>query len=172
MVLDKEALFASLYGGSSSDNTAAAGAVAALAASSARYKDAGGNVVTVELNVLFEFNSSVISSNFDEEIANAAAVIRDNPGVQAIVEGHTDSTGEPEYNLWLSERRAEAVRDMLINDHGISPSQIQAIGFGLQRPIADNGTAAGRERNRRVELSLRAAGGTPATEESGDSSGW
>ena len=173
VVIDKEALFASLYGGSDSgNNAAAAGAVAALAASSARYKDAGGNVVTVELNVLFEFNSSVISSNFDEEIANAAAVIRDNAGVQAIVEGHTDSTGTPEYNLWLSERRAEAVRDLLIKDHGISPSQVQAIGFGLQRPIADNGTAAGREANRRVELSLRAAGGAPAAEESGGASGW
>jgi adhesin transport system outer membrane protein len=156
--VDKEALFASLYGGSSGEtDTAAAGAVAALAASSARYKDAGGNAVSVDLNVLFEFNSSVISSNFDGELGNSAAVIRDNPGVQAIVEGHTDSIGTPEYNKWLSERRAESVRDMLINEHGISPDQVKAVGFGLERPVADNATKEGRDRNRRVELVLRAA---------------
>jgi adhesin transport system outer membrane protein len=158
VTVDKEALFASLYGDSSSDADAgAAVAVAALAASSARYKDAGGNAVSVDLNVLFEFNSSVISSNFDQEIANSAAVIRDNPGVQAIVEGHTDNTGTPEYNKWLSERRAESVRGMLINEHGISPDQVKAVGFGLERPVADNATNEGREINRRVELVLRAA---------------
>ncbi len=158
VVVDKEALFASLYGDSGAEaDAAAAGAVAALAASSARYKDAGGNAVSVDLNVLFEFNSSVISSSFDEEIAKASAVIRDNPGVQAIVEGHTDSTGTPEYNKWLSERRAESVRDMMINEHGISPDQVKAVGFGLERPVADNATREGRERNRRVELVLRAA---------------
>ena len=156
--VNKEALFASLYGGSSDgSNIAAAGAVAALAASSARYKDAGGNAVSVDLNVVFEFNSSVISTNFDGEIGNSAAVIRDNPGLQAIVEGHSDSTGTPEYNKRLSERRAASVRDMLINEHGISPDQVKAVGFGLERPVADNATKEGRERNRRVELVLRAA---------------
>jgi outer membrane protein OmpA-like peptidoglycan-associated protein len=72
------------------------------------------------------------------------------------VEGHTDSIGDPKYNLWLSERRAEAVRQLLVDQHGVNPSQISAVGRGEESPVADNHTAEGRRLNRRVELILDA----------------
>ena len=66
------------------------------------------------------------------------------------LEGHTDSIGTELYNLDLSERRANAVRDMLIEDFGIEPGRVTAQGFGEQLPVADNETEEGREANRRV----------------------
>jgi outer membrane protein OmpA-like peptidoglycan-associated protein len=73
-----------------------------------------------------------------------------------VVEGHTDSIGEAKYNLWLSGRRAEAVRQLLIDQHGVNPSQITAVGRGEESPVADNHTADGRRLNRRVELIMDA----------------
>jgi outer membrane protein OmpA-like peptidoglycan-associated protein len=67
------------------------------------------------------------------------------------VEGHTDSVGSDDYNQKLSERRADAVRDYLTSN-GISPVNIQAVGFGKANPVASNDTAAGRQQNRRVEM--------------------
>jgi adhesin transport system outer membrane protein len=132
-----------------------------LTGSSDRYRSVGGegeSKVALELQVQFALNSSVISSSFDSEIANAAEFLQSNPGVTAVVEGHADTTGTPEYNQWLSERRANAVRKMLIDDHGISAEQITAVGYGEDRPVGDNSTLAGRESNRRVELVLSAPG--------------
>lgn len=139
--VDKEALFARLAGGSNS-----------------RYRDAGENRVAVSLNVQFALNSSIITSDYDTEIGRAAAFLRDNPGVVAIVEGHADNTGTAQYNLWLSERRANAVRAMMIDKHGVAASQITAQGHGQTRPIADNDSEAGRSRNRRVDLVLDSNG--------------
>ena len=65
--------------------------------------------------------------------------------------------GADDYNQWLSERRANAVRDMLINDHGIPAEQLVAIGRGETMPIASNDTAEGRAQNRRVELVMDVA---------------
>jgi outer membrane protein OmpA-like peptidoglycan-associated protein len=70
-----------------------------------------------------------------------------------LVEGHTDSTGKYESNIKLSERRAEAVRTYLVKK-GVQPDRLEAKGFGPDRPVADNKTAAGREANRRVEFVL------------------
>jgi outer membrane protein OmpA-like peptidoglycan-associated protein len=67
------------------------------------------------------------------------------------VEGHTDSVGTDEYNMKLSENRANAVRAFLVGE-GIDPSGITAKGFGKTLPVADNSTAAGRQQNRRVEM--------------------
>jgi outer membrane protein OmpA-like peptidoglycan-associated protein len=67
------------------------------------------------------------------------------------VEGYTDSTGEASYNQGLSERRAEAVRDTLV-DMGISRSRVETKGFGEQFPVASNDTSGGRQQNRRVEI--------------------
>lgn len=156
LYINKEQLFAELYGDGGNATAASAGAVGALAAGSTRYRAAGDNIVGTDLNVLFELNSSVISSAFDDEIAGIAQVIKDNPGIDAIVEGHTDSTGEDDYNMWLSERRANAVRTMLIEKHGIPESQLKSVGFGETQPRADNATLEGRQQNRRVELYMRA----------------
>jgi OOP family OmpA-OmpF porin len=68
------------------------------------------------------------------------------------VEGHTDSTGTPEHNLALSERRAEAVRGFLLQQPALEGRQIVARGYGATRPAAPNDTDANRQRNRRVEI--------------------
>ncbi len=73
-----------------------------------------------------------------------------------MVEGHTDSIGDPKYNLWLSQRRAEAVRQLLIDQYGVKSSQVTAVGRGEESPIANNRTADGRRLNRRVELIMDA----------------
>jgi OOP family OmpA-OmpF porin len=67
-----------------------------------------------------------------------------------VIEGHTDNVGDADYNLKLSRRRAEAVALTLIQDHGIAPARVQAVGFGSARPISDNKTTEGRAENRRV----------------------
>jgi len=66
------------------------------------------------------------------------------------VEGHTDSSGADAYNKALSQRRAESVKNMMVNRFNISRDRVTAVGYGEDRPVADNNTAAGREQNRRV----------------------
>ncbi len=83
--------------------------------------------------------------------------MRDNPTVQAVVEGHTDSDGEAKYNQWLSERRADAVRTLLVDKYGVNPSQITAVGRGEEMPVADNNTAEGRA----TKSSRRTGNGRP-----------
>jgi outer membrane protein OmpA-like peptidoglycan-associated protein len=73
------------------------------------------------------------------------------PTLHVNVEGHTDSIGSDDYNLKLSQRRADAVRDYLTSN-GINPGNIQAIGLGKAAPVASNDNAAGRQQNRRVEM--------------------
>ena len=85
-------------------------------------------------------------------LEDAAMLLRKFPAADAIVAGYTDSVAPEAYNLKLSQQRADSVRDALINDHGIDPSRLTAIGYGEDSPIADNETAAGRAKNRRVEL--------------------
>jgi OOP family OmpA-OmpF porin len=71
-----------------------------------------------------------------------------------VIEGHTDNTGSPDYNLRLSQLRADSVRSFLIAN-GIAPLRMQAIGFGETRPEAPNDNAAGRQQNRRVEIVIQ-----------------
>ena len=67
------------------------------------------------------------------------------------VEGHTDSTGSPSFNLKLSQRRADSVFDLLASQ-GIASSRMKTVGYGMERPVANNSTAEGRSKNRRVEI--------------------
>ena len=71
-----------------------------------------------------------------------------------LIEGFTDSTGSAEFNQGLSERRALAVRSALV-DAGVSPQRISTEGYGMARPVADNSTPEGRQRNRRVEIVIQ-----------------
>lgn len=71
-----------------------------------------------------------------------------------LVEGHTDSVGDPNYNLSLSQRRAKSVRDYLVKKYALPADKVEALGFGPVRPVADNGNFQGRQQNRRVELKI------------------
>ena len=72
------------------------------------------------------------------------------PDTNLTIEGHTCSIGTDEYNQGLSERRANAVRDVFINEHGVDPGRIDAQGYGETQPVADNATREGRVQNRRA----------------------
>jgi OOP family OmpA-OmpF porin len=78
------------------------------------------------------------------------------PQTTTVVEGHTDSVGTEAYNQQLSERRAMAVRGVLVEQYGIQGGRVDAIGYGEARPVADNETEAGRAINRRVEAAVEA----------------
>lgn len=101
--------------------------------------------------VYFEVNQARLTPNSESILDRVARSLLDWPDVRVEIGGHTDSSGRDAYNLELSERRAAAVRDYLVAQ-GIEPARLTSRGYGETRPIADNGSDAGRSRNRRVEL--------------------
>ncbi len=114
--------------------------------------DADGcpTTVSITLNVHFDFDRSVIKPEYHSEIAQVAEFMKQHPRSTTVVEGHTDSRGTEQYNQALSQRRADAVRDALVSVFGVEASRLSAVGYGEERPIADNETEAGRAQNRRV----------------------
>lgn len=101
----------------------------------------------------FDFDSTKPSHDFIQSLTEVASVLKSNPQSRAVVVGHTDSTGSEVYNQELSERRAQAVVDQLI-DRGVAQGQLELRGEGELSPIADNATAEGRAQNRRVEVTI------------------
>jgi OOP family OmpA-OmpF porin len=112
--------------------------------------------VRIELNVEFAHDSDVVEEQFKSEIARVAAFLREYHGTTADIEGHTDNTGTAEYNMGLSQRRAQSVVDVLVKDFDIDPARVEVEAFGQTRPIADNSTEEGRARNRRVVSEIEA----------------
>jgi outer membrane protein OmpA-like peptidoglycan-associated protein len=102
-------------------------------------------------DVLFETNRYALSSDAQLKLAKLSGIIQAHPGLNLAIEGYTDTTGTPDYNLKLSQQRADAVRDFLVSQ-GLSADAISSKGLGQADPVADNGTAAGRKLNRRVEI--------------------
>ncbi|WP_204112876.1 OmpA family protein [Shimia biformata] len=108
-------------------------------------------IVTMPNDVTFATDSYVVRSELKSDLADVAASLKRYPDSVIQVLGHTDNTGDAAYNMRLSERRAEAVADVLMNN-GVPFSRIQTIGRGEDQPIASNLNEAGRAQNRRVEL--------------------
>lgn len=106
--------------------------------------------VSIELKVEFDFDKSEIKSVYQEHLQKVANFLKAYPEAEAVIEGHTDNIGDEQYNLRLSQKRAENVRQYLIKNYGVDPSRLKAKGFGESQPIADNKTKEGRQRNRRV----------------------
>jgi outer membrane protein OmpA-like peptidoglycan-associated protein len=111
---------------------------------------ARGLVVNVS-DVLFDFDSANLKPGAREKIARVAGILRSHPDLKIQVEGHTDSVGSDGYNLRLSERRADSVRGSMVQQ-GVNRDVVGTAGFGESKPVATNGTAAGRQQNRRVEI--------------------
>ncbi|MDH3628196.1 MAG: OmpA family protein [Acidobacteriota bacterium] len=101
--------------------------------------------------VNFETNKAVLTSNSTTVLDRVVSSLKEWPEVRIEVGGHTDSSGADSYNQTLSEARARAVLDYLV-EHGVSAASLSAKGYGESNPIADNGTRAGKATNRRVEL--------------------
>ncbi|MHB8423859.1 MAG: OmpA family protein [Gammaproteobacteria bacterium] len=116
-----------------------------------------GMVLTLG-SVLFGTNKADLKSGSARSLDKLAQFMRNNPKRNVMVEGYTDSTGSANYNLQLSQRRADAVRAALVSD-GINPQRIVTKGFGMRYPVASNRTAAGRQQNRRVEIVISGANG-------------
>ncbi|MFE8070027.1 OmpA family protein [Marinobacteraceae bacterium S3BR75-40.1] len=108
----------------------------------------------MELNIQFPTNSSEIRSQYNAEIQRVADIMKQYPEVTVEIAGHSDNTGDADYNQWLSQRRAEAVRQRLIERFDIAPKRVSATGYGESEPVASNDTAAGRAENRRVEARI------------------
>jgi len=109
-----------------------------------------GLVVTLG-DILFDVDQAQLNPGGELQVARLADVLHQMPERNVLIEGHTDSAGSDAYNDSLSQRRADAVEDLLIIQ-GIEPTRVVTRGYGERFPVATNDTAAGRQQNRRVEI--------------------
>jgi OmpA-OmpF porin, OOP family len=109
---------------------------------------------TVAITVLFDFDSAVILSDAMHNLNSLGQALQSSQlaPYRIRVEGHTDSVGSDQYNLQLSTRRAESVKQYLVRNFRIAAERLRIEGLGEREPITDNGTAEGRQKNRRVEF--------------------
>jgi len=103
--------------------------------------------------VQFNLNKAEIKSGYEAIFDNAIKILKLNPNLMIEIQGHTDSSGSAAYNLQLSIKRAQAVKDLLVRNN-ISANRLTVKGFGESKPIASNETVAGRNENRRVEYKI------------------
>ena len=106
--------------------------------------------IRISMQLDFRSGSANVLPEHYSEITNAGEFMRQYPDSQVVIEGHSDSQGAAAFNKRLSQQRANSVREYLINMYGIKATRIRAKGFGESSPIADNSTAQGRAKNRRV----------------------
>jgi OOP family OmpA-OmpF porin len=113
------------------------------------------NKIEIREKIQFEYNKAEIKEVSFDLLAEIAKVIKENTHIKKIrIEGHASSEGADDYNMRLSDRRAKAVMKHLVDIGGIKQEMLVAQGFGETKPIADNETEAGREKNRRVEFNI------------------
>ena len=111
----------------------------------------GNNMVLK--NIYFEIGKAVLNTNFSTDLAKLVQFLQDNPLTKLEIQGHTDNTGNALVNKILSEKRANCIVNYLVTN-GVSKNRLTAKGFGALQPIADNTTAAGKAKNRRVEMKV------------------
>jgi outer membrane protein OmpA-like peptidoglycan-associated protein len=109
--------------------------------------------VVISGGILFETDSAKLTPSAVDIVTKLANVMTQNPNLKVAVVGHTDSTGDFNYNIKLSERRANAIVQQLVKD-GVASNRLAGVGVGPLSPVATNDTAEGRAQNRRVELVL------------------
>ena len=130
----------------------------ALAESEAAAIRREGDLIAISLkgDVTFDYNSASVRPGLYSEIDRIANVLIKYPQTVIRVEGHTDSTGSESYNMDLSQRRADAVKNIIVQ-RGVSSTRLETMPYGESMPIADNNTEVGRAMNRRVEIKVAPA---------------
>jgi OOP family OmpA-OmpF porin len=104
----------------------------------------------MEIKIEFDFDSAEVRPQYKAALGDVAAFMGKHSSAVATIEGHTDSTGPESYNQGLSERRANSIATYLTDNKGVSANRLKTVGYGESRPVADNATREGRQRNRRV----------------------
>ena len=114
-----------------------------------------GILITFNEGMQFDVNSSTVRSSSRTNLSELSGVLAKYEDTDILIEGHTDSSGSEDYNQTLSEKRAQSVKRVLIQN-GIIASRMTAIGYGESQPLEDNSTQAGKQANRRVEVAIYA----------------
>lgn len=114
-------------------------------------KEGNNLVLSMPELVLFDFNKYEVKNKVKGSLNTLAKALEENPDIRIKIDGYTDFIGSEGYNLELSVKRAKAIKNYLV-DRGVKSSNISIEGYGKQSPIANNATAAGRAKNRRVEF--------------------
>jgi outer membrane protein OmpA-like peptidoglycan-associated protein len=109
----------------------------------------------------FKTNSDKLLKNSFPLLDRAVKVLNDFPEVRLEISGHTDNRGKGDYNRDLSQKRADSVKSYMVA-HGVAADRLEAVGYGMDRPVATNKTQAGRSKNRRTEFTLINKGGRDA----------
>ena len=105
-------------------------------------------------NLFFATGSAKLLAKSSASLNNVVTILKDNPTYKVDIAGHTDNTGKADKNQLLSEARANSVKAFLVSK-GVDEARLIAAGFGSDKQLADNKTAAGRSKNRRVEMVVR-----------------
>lgn len=116
---------------------------------------AEGIKITFDSGILFQFDKSDITAESQKNIAELARILNKYKDTEVLVEGHTDAVGTDEYNLELSEKRAQSVKNSLVTSR-VKASRIITMGYGESQPVTSNDTVEGRSQNRRVEIAIYA----------------
>lgn len=113
-----------------------------------------GDKIEIKKQIRFKTGKAIIRARISFMILDQVSqVLKSNPDIKVVIEGHTDSRGSASYNLRLSDDRAHSVREALV-ERGVDPGRLEAIGYGESKPIASNKTRKGRATNRRVEFNI------------------
>ena len=110
--------------------------------------------VSGEKSIQFKFNSATLDKRYTDDLDEIANTLMQNPDAIIVLEGRTDSVGNKDYNVKLGERRIDAVRRYLAVEKGVPVYKIHEISFGSEKPIAENNTKDGREKNRAVTMTV------------------
>ncbi len=108
---------------------------------------------TAAQNIFFVTGSSKLLAKSFPKLNDVVKILTDNPTYKVQIDGHTDEVGKDDYNQTLSEQRAASVKAYFVSK-GIAEDRLSSAGYGETKPVADNKTAAGRAKNRRVEMTL------------------
>jgi OOP family OmpA-OmpF porin len=118
-------------------------------------KEAAPEVVSITLMINFDSGKSYVRPRYYNEVKKVADFMKKYPNTKMEIQGHTDNVGKPAMNKRLSQRRADAVKNLLIKKYKVNKNRLKAVGYGEEKPLVPNDKVENRSRNRRVQAVLQ-----------------